>query len=101
MIMTCLGCLTHPALCPGRRCPDYERQTYILSKIVSKSHGNGYQSSESTIPRGEVRQAKSNERCKRLDLGRMDRKDSRNRRKRINENCPPTVAPEGEQVVMT
>ena len=100
-----MTCQTHPALCPGRKCPDSREckrangKVLIVSKILSKYHGIGNQGNKSAILGGEVRAPEEKEGRYGPHLGRVDRKDIRNSR-RISKNCPPTVAPEGEQVVI-
>lgn len=85
--MSCRGCLTHPALCDPRTCPDRDRKGYILSKIVSK-YGRRNKGIESATSGKEVCEAQEEKGCNGPDLGGMASQDSGNRR-RIEENCPP------------
>lgn len=83
------GCLTHPVLCEGRKCPDWERKEFIVSK-PSYLHGERTRmgNRDSASEHGRAQKAKENEGRRRLDLGRICDQVCRNRR-RIEENCPP------------
>lgn len=84
--MSCRGCLTHPALCEGRKCPDWERRGYIGLK-PSYIHGkrSGMDNGDSSSECRGASKVETKEGRERHDLGRVCSQYCRNRR-RISKN---------------
>ncbi len=82
------GCLTHPALCEGRKCPDW-RNSYI-PRALTHSHGTERKDGEYEVDvlRGGASKAEEDE--GRSDLGRVSF-ETRGNSGRIKNSCLPRV----------
>jgi len=89
---TAPGCLCHPALCEGARCPDYrsgsEEKVFIpyVHTYVHAKRGR-YGERASTFHQSRTQETGEKERCNGADLGRVRSQGGRNRRERITKNC--------------
>jgi hypothetical protein len=86
---TAPGCLTHPALCEGARCPDFRDggKVYIPSRHPCM-YGNRCKDVDPALLTREAPEASENERENGSDLGSFHSEDGGNRR-RISKNCLP------------
>ena len=93
--MTCLGCLTHPALCRPGECPDYDGgekgKRYIL-KMHSSMHGAEYKVYTDTSFPGGVRRNRSPQRETELAGVRAHATQKNRSEKEVKKNCLPSAS---------
>jgi hypothetical protein len=94
---TAAGCLTHPILCEGARCPDYTKGkiykevTHTLPYVKEGANGE----CEADVFSRRAPKAEEEKGCRKYDLGRVLSQDSGNRR-RISKNCLPGACNTGK-----
>ena len=87
------GCLTHPALCEGRKCTTRITRYLFIPYIHTYIHAKRgrYGERASSVHQGGTQETGEKEGCRRLDLGRVCTQGGRNRRNRVTSNCLPST----------